>query len=400
MNVIDVPVGDLRFAPYNPRQMNEVQAKNIQTSLEKFDLVQPLVVNRHKGREAIVVGGNQRLLIARKLGRKTVPVVYVDLDEQQERELNVRLNKAQAEFDLDVLANEFEVPELLEWGFSEKELVGSAFGTEEDDFDALAAAQAVTAPTSKRGEVYQLGRHRLMCGDATRKEDVAKLMDGKKADMVFTDPPYGVSIGKKNRFLNSFQPSGRNLKDIKDDSETPEDLYAILLPAFKILRAQCASSCAVYVCAPPGGDFGLMMMMMKEAGFQVRHQIVWAKNAPTFSMGRLDYDYKHEAIIYTWTDKHVFYGGGEQKTTVWEFDKPRENKLHPTMKPVALVTNAIKNSTKSDQIVLDVYGGSGSTLIAAEQTGRTCFAIELDERYCDVIRQRYERHVNNDRSDG
>lgn len=210
--------------------------------------------------------------------------------------------------------------------------------------------------------------------------------------MIFTDPPYGVSIGSKNAELNTVQPSGRCCENIENDTLSVPELYDVLKKAMDNVRQNAAEDACYYVCAPPGGDMGLMMMMMmRDAGLNVRHQIVWNKNSATFSIGRLDYDYKHEAIMYTWTKKHHNYRNGAFRTSVWDIDKPRKCDLHPTMKPVELVANCILDGTKEGDVVLDAFGGSGTTMIAAEQLGRRCFMMELDPHYCDVILARWEK---------
>jgi site-specific DNA-methyltransferase (adenine-specific) len=210
--------------------------------------------------------------------------------------------------------------------------------------------------------------------------------------MVFTDPPYGVAIGDKNAVLNSVQKAGLCTENIANDTKTVPELYVILQQAMANVRLSCKSDAVYFVCAPPGGDFCLMMMMMmRDAGLTVRHQIVWNKNSATFSLGRLDYDYKHEAIMYTWTDKHHNYRKGAFRTSVWDIDKPLKCDLHPTMKPVELVSNAILDGTLEGDVVLDVFGGSGTTIVACEQLGRKCYTMEIDPHYCDVILSRWEK---------
>lgn len=211
------------------------------------------------------------------------------------------------------------------------------------------------------------------------------------ADIVFTDPPYGVAIGDKNKALQSVQPSGRIVENIAGDTLSTEELYDMLLACFINLREHCKDDCSYYVTSPQGGEIGLMMMMMKDAGLQVRHNLIWEKNTATFSLGRLDYDYRHEPIFYTWTKKHNFYGGGKYKNTVWQFDKPRKCDLHPTMKPIELVAECLLNSSKKGDCVLDFFGGSGTTLIAAEQLERKCAMMEIDPHYVDVILSRWEK---------
>ena len=219
-------------------------------------------------------------------------------------------------------------------------------------------------------------------------------MDGNKADMVFTDPPYGVAIGDKNKTLNSVQKAGRCTENIENDTLGEDELYGILKAAFINAKNACADDAVYYVTSPQGGSLGLMMMMMRDAGLPVRHVLMWRKNSPTFSLGRLDYDYQHEPIFYTWGEKHHNYRGGENRTTVWNYDKPRKCDLHPTMKPVALVVNAILDGSKAGDAVLDLFGGSGTTLIAAEQTGRKCYMMELDPHYVDVIIARWEHETD------
>ena len=214
---------------------------------------------------------------------------------------------------------------------------------------------------------------------------------GVLGKMVFTDPPYGVSIGDKNKMLNGFQKAGRVITNIENDTLGTEELYDLLLKCFTNLREHCEDDCSYYVTSPQGGEICLMMMMMmKDAGLEVRHNLIWEKNCATFSMGRLDYDYKHEPIFYTWTKKHNFYGKGKYKNTIWNFDKPRKCDLHPTMKPVELVAEALLNSSKEEDPVIDFFGGSGTTLIACEQLNRRAFLMELDPHYVDVILSRWE----------
>lgn len=213
---------------------------------------------------------------------------------------------------------------------------------------------------------------------------------GAEADMVFTDPPYGVAIGSKNEALNEVHKSGRCTENIAGDTMSETELYDMLRAAFENVREACREDAVYYVTSPQGGSLGLMMMMMRDAGLPVRHVLMWRKSSATFSIGRLDYDYQHEPIFYTWTKSHHNFRKGRCRTTVWDFDKPRKCDLHPTMKPVELVANAILDGTTEDMNVLDVFGGSGTTLIACEQTGRRCYMMEIAPRYCDVILKRWE----------
>ena len=280
---------------------------------------------------------------------------------------------------------------MSEFGFSLDGIGEEPQEVQEDDFDV----EPPEEPTSKLGDIYQLGEHRLMCGDRTNAEHVAKLMDGAKADMVFTDPPYNVAIGSKNAFLNSVQPSGRCCEDIENDkgmtdAEIGEKLW---MPALKNMILHSNETCSIYVTMPQGGTHMMMMMMIAKAGWQVKHELMWLKNSPTFSMNRLDYDYKHEPILYGWNKKHEFYGNGEFTKSVWEYDKPRKCNFHPTMKPIALIANALLNSSQEGDNILDVFGGSGSTLIACEQLNRKCYMMEMSPKYVDVIIKRWEEYT-------
>ncbi len=211
--------------------------------------------------------------------------------------------------------------------------------------------------------------------------------------MCFTDPPYGVSIGSKNEMLNTVQPSGRCCKNIDNDTLPSDELYPILVAAMTNARLSCKDDASYYVTSPQGGELGLMMMMMKDAGLTVRHMLIWVKNCATFSLGRLDYDYQHEPIFYTWTKKHHNYRKGENRTTIWQYDKPRKCDLHPTMKPIPLVANCLMDSTKEGDIVVDLFGGSGTTMMACEQLNRKARLMEIDPHYCDVIIARWEKYT-------
>lgn len=215
-------------------------------------------------------------------------------------------------------------------------------------------------------------------------------MDGELADMVFTDPPYGVAIGDKNKALNNVQKAERCTQNIENDTLSADELYPLLVSAMTNCRENCKDEAIYFVTSPQGGDLGLMMMM-KDAGLPVRHMLIWEKNSATFSLGRLDYDYQHEPIFYTWTKKHKNHRKGEFRTTIWKYDKPRKCDLHPTMKPVALVENCLKDGTIKGDIVLDVFGGSGTTIIACERQDRCARLMEIDPHYCDVIIARWEK---------
>ena len=345
--------------------------------------------------------GEQKALVdywGRWLGNPTAYIVRADnLSEQERQQFIIKDNTQFGTWDYDALANKWDSAMLADWGmdvwpdgFEEMKVRGvNSKESEEDDFSDEDAEKA--EPRVKPGDIWQLGEHRLMCGDSTDAASVALLMNGQKADMVFTDPPYGVSIGDKNKALNSVQKAGRCTENIANDNISVDDLYPILVKAMTNCRENCKDCACYYVTSPQGGELGLMMMMMKDAGLPVRHMLIWEKNSATFSLGRLDYDYQHEPIFYTWTKSHKNYRKGEFRTTIWKYDKPRKCDLHPTMKPVELVANCMMDASVEGDIVLDMFGGSGTTIIAAEQLGRRARLMELDPHYCDVIIARWEK---------
>ena len=236
--------------------------------------------------------------------------------------------------------------------------------------------------------------HRVLNGDSTKKEDVARLMGDKKADMVFTDPPYAVNYGADQNVLNKKSGNKSKLiaRPIAGDNLTAKECSEKLWrPVFKNLYENANDDCSFYMTMCQGGDQMMMMMMimMMSENWQIKHELIWVKSSPVFSMGRLDYDYQHEPILFGWKKKHNFYGKGKFLKSIWEIPKPSKSELHPMMKPIELIVNAIQNSSKEEDIILDLFLGSGSTLIAAEKTNRICMGCELDEHYCDVIIQRY-----------
>lgn len=377
--------------PYinNAKEHPEDQVTRIASSIREFGFISPVLIDKDKN----IIAGHGRVLAAKKLHLETVPAVYVEgLSEAQRKAYILADNRIGelAGWDMDLVTSELEALQDADFDI---DLTG--FELPEDDenegHDDKYDFKETVEPRVNAGDLFILGDHRLMCGDSTSCADVESLTGGERADMVFTDPPYGVSIGDKNKALNAFQKSGQQTQNIIGDTLNPDDLYTMLKDAFINLREHSKDECSYYVTSPQGGELGLMMMMMmRDAGLPVRHNLIWKKNIATFSMRHLDYDYQHEPIFYTWTKKHNFYGKGRYKTTVWEFDKPRKCDLHPTMKPVELVAEALLNSSKEGDCVFDFFGGSGTTLIACEQLNRRCFMMEKDPKFCDVIIDRWE----------
>lgn len=382
MDIRQVPIKEIKPYAKNAKKHDATQIENVRKSIEKFGIVQPLVIDKDK----TLVIGHCRLEACKRLGYKELPCVQVDkLTDEEVAMLRLLDNKLnESEWDVDLLAEELENLDFgefdLDWGI---ELPDLEKDVEEDNYEEPEQLETKV----KRGDIWQLGEHRLMCGDSTKEEDVKVLMDDKLADLLFTDPPYNVNIEQKKKKILHCNEYNAIMNDDLPIDEFKEFLKNIFVNANKVIK----NDASYYVFSCQGGDNEMMMMMMmREAGIKCRHQIIWVKDAPVFSMGRLDYDYKHEPILYGWKEKHNFYRRGEQDKSVWEF-KRTSNKLHPTMKPVELVANALLNSTKNGDLVLDLFGGSGSTLIASEQLKRKCYTMELDEHYCDVIIDRWEK---------
>ena len=396
MKMKTVPLAGIKPYERNPRR-NDGAVDAVAESIRQCGYVAPIIVDENN----VILAGHTRWKALQKLGHATAKVCVAEgLSEEQKRKYRILDNKTGeiAEWDEDLLSIALDGLDFdgFDFGLLELQAAAQADGTEsapevkEDEFDE----EPPTEPISRRGQVWQLGRHRLMCGDATSASDVQTLMGGRHADMVFTDPPYGVAIGDKNKALDEVGgESGQCKENIAGDTLSEDELYQMLKTAFVNAREACAEDACYFVTSPQGGSLGLMMMMMmmmRDAGLPVRHVLIWRKNAPTFSVGRLDYDYQHEPIFYTWTEKHHNFRGGAFRSTIWDFPKPRASRLHPTMKPVELVANAILDGTQTGMTVLDPFGGSGTTVIACEQTGRSCCMMEIDPKYCDVIIDRWE----------
>lgn len=376
----------------NPKNANKHTDQQIKllAKLMKFQgWRHPVIVSNLSG---YIVAGHARLAAAKLNGWDQIPVDFQDFEnEAQEYAFLVSDNTIAELADTDLSAVNRDVMDL--GPDFDLDLLGIPDFVIEpaDKLDPQCDEDDVpeyVEPKAKLGDIYKLGNHRLMCGDSTSIDAVEKLMEGQKADMVFTDPPYGVSYTKKTKEIFKSE----EYTEIKNDDKSGDELKDFFRDLFSTLVCVIHDKSSYYICSPQGGDSEMMMMMMRECGMKCRHQIIWVKDSPVFSMGRLDYDYKHEPILYGWVKSHEFKRNGSQDKSVWEF-KRTENKLHPTMKPVELIENAILNSTSTGEKVIDVCGGSGSTLIACEKTNRKCFMMELDPKYVDVIVARWEKYT-------
>ncbi len=386
MQIEKIQTARLIPADYNPRKglkPGDPEYEKLKRSLEEFGYVEPVIWNKATSH---VVGGHQRLKVLIDMGVTEVDCVVIEMDAEKEKALNVALNKISGDWDKDKLAlliadlqgADFDVSLT---GFDPGE-IDDLFkdslkdGIKDDDFDVDAELQKPSV--AKLGDIWTLGRHRLVCGDSTKADTFTALMDGKLANLVVTDPPYNV---------NYEGTAGK----IKNDNMGNKAFYDFLLAAFTNTEAAMAQDASIYVfhADTEGLNF---RKAFSDAGFQLSGCCIWKK--PSLVLGRSPYQWQHEPVLFGWKNKgkHNWYTDRKQ-TTIWEFEKPKKNADHPTMKPVALVAYPIMNSSLTNCIVLDPFGGSGSTLIACEQSGRICFTIELDEKYCDVIVKRYIEQV-------
>lgn len=372
-----------RLVPYinNARTHSPEQINKLRSSLREFGFINPVIIDRDYG----VIAGHGRILAAKEEGITEVPCVFADyLTEAQKKAYIIADNRMamDAGWDEELLRVEIEALQAEAFdvsltGFDPND-IDDLFkenlkdGLHDDDFDIEAELKKPTF--TKAGDVWTLGRHRLVCGDSTKKETYDILMDGKKANLVLTDPPYNV---------NYEGTAGK----IKNDHMANDAFYQFLLDAFTNMEAVMADDASIYVfhADTEGLNF---RRAFADAGFYLSGCCIWKKNS--LVLGRSPYQWIHEPVLFGWkkSGKHAWYAG-RKETTVWEYDKPKKNADHPTMKPIALLAYPIMNSSMTNALVLDPFGGSGSTLIACEQSERTCYTVELDEKYCDVIVKRY-----------
>lgn len=382
-----------QLVPYarNARTHSESQVAQIAGSIAEFGFVNPVLV----GSDNIIIAGHGRVMAAKKLGLQTVPTIKLDhLTENQRRALVIADNKiaenagwdeellrlelqnlADEDFDLDLL------------GFDDVELDDLLASLDDDEAAALDEniPEVQENPVSRTGDIWIMGEHRLLCGDSTSEADMKKLMAGELADMVFTDPPYNVNYGDTAKDKLRSKGGAKAGRKIMNDN-LGDDFEAFLTAACKNMLDHTKG--ALYICMS-SSELDTLQSAFRNAGGKWSTFIIWAKN--TFTLGRSDYQRQYEPILYGWKDGNDRYWcGARDQGDVWFYNKPQKNDLHPTMKPVDLVVRGIKNSSKTLDIVLDPFGGSGSTLIAAEHTGRQARLIELDPKYVDVIVRRWQ----------
>lgn len=389
-----------RLQPYerNARTHSPEQVAQIAASIVEFGFTNPILVDSNDG----IIAGHGRLTAAQELGLRTVPVVVLDhLSDRQRKAYILADNQLalNAGWDTDLLRGELQ--DLAEQdfdlsliGFSDDELADLLPEVEElapEDADADAVPEAPEEPITKPGDVWLLGKHRVMCGDSTSLDEVERLMAGAKADMVFTDPPYNIGFGgtmsdtSVNGVRVPHKPANTKYEGIHNDSKTRTDFHDFMLSVLSIIQAYCLGG--YYICFS-SSTLDELLIPLAETGLGWKSIIIWNKNQSP--MGGGHFRRKYEPIAYGYFENR-FYGRDYAEDDVWDVDRTRKNDLHPTMKPVELIERAIGYSSKKGQLVLDLFGGSGSTLIACEKTGRQARLMELDPVYCDVIVKRWQQ---------
>jgi len=418
MEITNVDIKELKFNDKNPRKITKRELHKLMRSITEFGFVDPIIVNKHSTRNNIVVGGHQRLKAAEKLGMKEVPVTYVNLTEDKESLLNIALNEISGEWDDDKLLSLLQELEekgidLTLSGFDEPLLDEILSNKEqqkkEQNIDRTPKVPEV--PKSKEGEVYILGNHRLMCGDSTEREDFKTLMQDKIADLAWTDPPYEVSYKGTNN------PDGREWDVLKNDDLREDELYQFLSAIYLNVEQFTKKNAAMYTCYASVNHI-IFEKALKEAGWLIKQTLIWEKG---HVLGHSDYHWTHEPILYCRKENHpVWYGDRTHKTVILnskvedlqelkkeelismiaeirlnsdlirERKDPSNEYLHSTQKPVSLSKRMIKNSSRPNDLVIDPCAGSGSTLMACETSGRKCYAMEISEKYVDVIITRWQ----------
>ena len=411
MEFNSININELKPAEYNPRidlQPGDKEFEKIRKSIEEFGYVDPVIINQ----DGTIVGGHQRYKVLKDMGYTEIQCIVIDVDKEKEKALNIALNKISGDWDknkLKVLLSELQgvgLAEITGFDLAELGMLGVQEEVIEDDFDidkVLKEEKSYTQP----GDIIKLGRHRLICGDSTNGADVEKLMNGKLADLVITDPPYNVN----------YQSNSTGMKIMNDNMED-DDFENFLYLAHKCMYDFSREGAPIYVFHSDVGGYAFRKAFI-DAGYKMAECLIWLKNQ--FVLGRQDYQWRHEPILYGWKEGagHTWYGGRSQSTilesdidelkklskkelielieeyqkgiptSVIEYERPKKNKLHPTMKPLGLLGILMQNSSAKGDIVLDLFGGSGSTLMTAEKLDRTAYLVELDPVYCDAIVKRY-----------
>ena len=368
-----VKISAIKANSKNPRQIKDDKFKKLVQSIRDFpDMLnkRPLICFTDVDKKYVVLGGNMRLKAAQEVGLKEMPIILADdWTQEQKDEFLIKDNVGFGEWDWDQLANEWDVVKLDEWGLDVPNFDSEVLEAEEDDFDTTPPENPITV----LGDLYEIGEHRLLCGDSTQTDTFQKLMQEEFADMVITDPPYNVA----------YEGATKDALTICNDNMGNDEFYKFLYDFYSALTTSVKKGAAIYVWHASSEIINFAKAMV-DAGWLLKQQLIWVKNSMV--MGRQDYQWKHEPCLYGWLkgDSHKWYSDRKQ-TTIIEFNKPNRNAEHPTMKPIGLFGYQIENSSKVNDIVIDAFGGLGTTMIACHQLKRKARVIEFDPKYCDVI---------------
>ena len=381
MKTVEVNISDIRENPNNPRLIKDDKFKKLVQSIKDFPqmlAIRPIVVNA----DMTVLGGNMRLKACKEAGLEKVPVIMAnDLTEAQQREFIIKDNVGFGEWDWEMIANEWDAEQVTDWGLDIPDFAIETPEAQEDDYEIPDEVQTDIV----LGDLFEIGPHRLLCGDSTQTDTFRTLFGDQFADLVVTDPPYNVAIQGGNHG----DPNRKNGKKIENDSMGDNQFYQFLYDFYTALGAYTKSGGSWYVWYASRETVNFHKAM-SDAGLMPKQQLIWKKSS--IVMGRQDYQWMHEPCIYGWKEgaAHGWYSDRKQ-TTILEFDRPSRNAEHPTMKPVPLIAYQIGNSSKQGDIVADGFGGSGTTMVASHQLGRKCYMVEFDHKYCQVIVDRMRK---------
>ena len=379
MKTQSVSISKIKPNPNNPRLIKDDKFAKLVTSIQEFPEmlnIRPIVVNK----DMVILGGNMRFKACKEAGLKEIPIIIADLTEEQEREFIIKDNISGGEWDWNLLANEWDVDQLTGWGLDIPNFENN-LEAEEDDYEIPDTIETDIV----LGDLFEIGEHRLLCGDSTDSDAVARLMDGQKADMVFTDPPYNIGFkgSMSNKMVNGKKApadsANQRHDEIKNDAMTEEEFYNFISDVLKEIKINCLG--AFYICFG-SQTLNQLLQPLLDLGIEYKSIIIWMKNQAIFS-GK-DFKSRYEPIVYG-RFNDFFNGARFNEEDIWQFARTQKNDLHPTMKPIPLIENALNYSSKEGMKVLDLFLGSGSTMVASHQLKRKCYGMELDPKYCQVI---------------
>jgi DNA modification methylase len=378
-----VSIDTLKKWQDNPRVMPDDQAKALRANIQRFGIVDPIIINKLN----MIIGGHQRLDAAASLGIKQVPVVRVDVKGKDLKVLNLALNRISGDWDeaklAPILFELKDLPEIDLTGFQPQEIASLIADLQLEDGKEDVIPELPTEPISKLGDVWQCGRHRVMCGDSTKQEDVSRLFEEQKADSIITDPPYGVDYGEKTQYLKDHNKSNREARDAIT-SDALDDYPTFFRNFLEITPLNVPNTAYVFQL---GRHLHDLRSAFDAAGFTFSEYLVWVKNSAV--LGRSDYQFQNEFVVYGWRGSHKFYSN--YRTTVLQYDKPHKSPEHPTTKPLMLVEQLIQDGSPPNGTIYDAFLGSGTTLLASERLGRICYGMEIEPCYVDVAVKRWEQ---------